>query len=107
MRFMKLSAGLSAGMLVGITSLSAALGAVPSHRITDDTAIYQRLSEIRAPRENKPNFDSDINRLSAVEGRYKENLPSLAGHPRLHAPIERISAQRYRYSGRRAKHASR
>ena len=107
MRLLKLSAGLSVGMIVGITSLSAALGSVPSHRITDDTALYQRLSEIRAPRENKPNFDSDISRLSSVESRYKENLPSLAGHPRLRAPIERVSAQKYRYSGRRVKQASR
>ena len=94
---------LSVGLLFGLTSLSIAMGAVPANRITDDTAIYQRLSEIRAPHEAKPNFDGDISRLSSVEGRFKENLPSLAGHPRLRAPISRISAQKYRYSGRTAR----
>ena len=90
------------GTMLGLTSLSIALGAVPSGgkvmRVTDDTAIYQRLSEIKVPREGRLNFDGDIERLSSLEPRYKEKLPSLARDPRVAGPMKRISSQTYQYT---------
>jgi hypothetical protein len=92
-------------LVLGLTSISVALGAVsePSDIVTDDTALYQRLSEIKAKRQERPNFDGDIDRLAGLEPRYRENLPSLARNPRLQGPMKRISTQQYRYSGARKK----
>lgn len=89
------------GLLVGLTTLSIALGSIPNGRITDDTVIYQNLSEIRVAKEAAPDFDSDVARLSNLEGRYREQLPSLANNPRLVGPMKRISTQKYRYGGSR------
>lgn len=89
------------GVMTGLASLSVALGAVPTRRsvITDDTALYQKLSEIRAARQAKPDFDADIAHLANLESRYREKLPKLARDPRVAGPMKRISQQRYRYSG--------
>ena len=86
---------------LGFTSLSLSLASVPSgNQVTDDTALYQRLSEIRVNHEPAPNFDGDINRLSQLEGHYKEKLPHLAQNSQLSGAIRRISAKKYRYSGK-------
>jgi hypothetical protein len=78
------------GAAVGLTSLTLSLAAVPNKgRITDDTAIYQNLSEIRAMRERDLNFDQDLARLNNMEARYREKLP-LAG------PMKRISQRKYK-----------
>ena len=66
--------------------------------VTDDTALYQRLSEIKAPREGRPDFDGDIARLAGVKPAYRERLPSLSRDARLQGPMKRISEQ-YRHSG--------
>lgn len=88
---------LGCATVLGLATFSFALGAVPkSGKVTNDTAIYQNLSEIRVARETDLNFDSDVSKLAAAEGRYQEKLPSLASHPRLRAPLERISKQKYR-----------
>lgn len=88
------------GATLGLLTLSIALGGVPrSDRVTDDTVIYQNLSEIRAAKEADLNFDNDISHLSNSENHYREKLPSLADHPRLKAPMQRINSQKYRYSG--------
>lgn len=91
------------GILFGITTLSITMAAVPAGRtvVTDDTALYQNLSEIKALRAGRPDFDGDIARLSHLEPRYREKLPSLARDPRVSSPMKRISEQRYRYSGAR------
>jgi hypothetical protein len=88
------------GLFIGLTALSITRASVPStkSRITDDTAIYQRLSEIRVRKEAKIDFDADINRLARLEGRYQEKLPSLSQHPRLKAPLKRVSQEKYRPS---------
>lgn len=89
------------GAVMGLTSLSLsfALGSVPTRgRVTDDTAIYQNLSEIRVAKQGRLDFDSDINRLSALEGRYRENLPTLSSSPALNGPMKRVSQQKYRYN---------
>lgn len=86
------------GMLMSLASVSIAFGSVPQ-RVTDDTALYQRVSEIRVSRQGKLNFDSDIAQLSRMEGRYKEDLP-LSANPKLRGAMTRISQQKYRYSGR-------
>lgn len=88
------------GAAVGLTVLSIAFGSVPSkNQITDDTAIYQNLSEIRAQKQADLSFDSDIAQLARLERRYKEKLPSLAERPELKGPMKRISQQNYKYSG--------
>lgn len=85
------------GFVSSLFTFSIAMGSVPSPgRVTDDTAISQSLSEIRVSPERELNFDSDIARLSALEGRYRESLPSLASHPRLRGPIHRINQQKYK-----------
>jgi hypothetical protein len=87
----------SCGALAGLSTLSIAMGSVPSRsRITDDTAIYQNLSEIRVKREGRRNFDRDIKQLVALEDQYREKLPRLNS---LNGPMKRISAQGYKYSG--------
>jgi hypothetical protein len=87
----------SCGLLIGLTALTISKASVPTRdRITDDTAIYQNLSEIRVKKEAKIDFDSQISRLSQLEGRYQEKLPSLSQHPRLKGPVQRVSQQKYR-----------
>jgi hypothetical protein len=87
------------GTVFAFTSLSLALASVPSRmRVTDDTAIYQRLSEIQVAKEARPNFDADIDRLSGIRSHYRESLPPLS---RIQSPMKRISSQKYKYSGRR------
>jgi hypothetical protein len=98
MKKLKLFTG---GLLAGLTTLSLGIASVPKHgRVTDDTALYQRLSEIRVSREIEQNFDSDVSRLSKLESRYSEKLPALARNPRVAAPMKRIAAQKYRFSGK-------
>lgn len=78
----------------------SALAAVPkTGTISNDTALYQNLTEIKSAREHNPNFDRDLAVLSSIERRYRESLPSLVLHPRLKAPIQRVSAKQYEYSG--------
>jgi hypothetical protein len=85
------------GLLIGLTALSITRASVPStkNRITDDTAIYQRLSEIRVRKEAQIDFDADINRLARLEGRYREKLPSLSQPSRVQAPLKRVANERY------------
>lgn len=86
------------GLGLGVATLSIALGSVPGRgRVTDDTVIYENLSEIRVPKQGDLNFDTDIARLASIEGRYRENLPTLrAPHQ---AAMKRIAEQKYRYGG--------
>jgi hypothetical protein len=99
---------IACGALVSLTSLSIAMGAVPPARsvVTDDTAIYQHLSEIKISRETRPNFDGDIARLTSLEPAYREKLPSLSKDPRLAGPMKRIASQQYHYTPRKKSVAS-
>ncbi len=84
------------GALAGLMSLTLSMASVPGRgQITDDTAIYQNLSEIRAAKVQDLNFDGDIERLTVMKGRFRENLP------RVQAPMKRIveRSQKYRYTG--------
>lgn len=68
----------ASGLLAGLTLLSISKAAyVPEGpvQVTDDTAISQKLSEIAVKKEAKPNFDSGIHSLTALESRYQEKLP--------------------------------
>ncbi len=98
------------GSAVGMLTLSFAMAAVPNRfplsNVTDDTAIYQRLSDINAQKEPTPNFDTDIRRLSEAEKNYKEKLPSLASLPQLRGPMGRIGKQKYSYSAASTREAS-
>ena len=85
----------SCGLLVGLTALSVCKASIPGKgKVTDDTAIYEKLSEIQVRKEAKLDFDSDIGHLSQLEGQYHEKLPSLVKHPRLKGPLARVSQQR-------------
>jgi hypothetical protein len=86
------------GIALGAVSFGLARGSVPS-KVTDDTAIYQNLSEIQVQKQQKPSFDQDIDRLAKMERRYQERLPNLKDNAKLQSPMKRISAQSYRYSG--------
>ena len=85
------------GMWVGLTILSFAKASVPSgSRLTDDTAIYQNLSEIHVKKEAKVDFDSDLGHLAQLEGKYRESLPT-SKHSRIKKSLQRISDQQYRF----------
>ena len=84
---------------MGLTALSITKAAVP---VGDDTVIHSRLSEIHIPKQGKLDFDSDIVRLSNMEGQFQEKLPSLSEHPRLKGPMQRVAHQKYRYSGKQS-----
>ncbi len=84
----------SCGTIVGLTTLSITLASVPN-RVTDDTAIYQHLSEINVPHQGHLNFDSDIAKLTAEEASYRENLPRLSDRPSLRGPMKRIAHKKY------------
>ena len=99
---MKFLMWLGCATVAGLTTLSIAMGAVPSGRVTDDTAIYQHLSEIKVSKDGRPNFDGDIQRLSSLEPAYREKLPALSRDPRLTGPMKRIANQPYHYSGKPA-----
>lgn len=86
------------GTVLGLVTLSLAWASVSKHtKVTDDTALYQNLSEIRVPKAAQVNFDSDISKLSQLEVRYKEKLPDA----RLASPMKRISQKKYQFSGKK------
>jgi hypothetical protein len=87
------------GVFIGLTALSITRAAVSPMKVTDDTAIYQKMSEIRVRKEAKIDFDSDIGRLARLEDRYHEKLPPLAHHARLKKPIQRVARQKYKPTG--------
>jgi hypothetical protein len=90
------------GLVVGFTALSITRAAVPMRGfVTDDTAIYQRLSEIHVKKQAKIDFDSDIVRLSKLEKQYKEKLPSLANLPQLKPPMQRAQQSYHLMAGSR------
>jgi hypothetical protein len=74
---------------------------IPKH-ITNDSAIYQNLSEIKLPKEKKPDFDRDLDQLSGLEHRYTERgtrrVPQQAGRA---APAN-VSAPRSQLDQRHA-----
>ncbi len=98
---------LSLSMIMGLMVASVAFAGLPQrNRVTDDSQIYEKLTEIDVAKELKVDFDSDIRRLSALEARYGERLPKLDADGRLAGPMKRISAQKYRYVGARKKNAA-
>jgi hypothetical protein len=68
----------TSGALCGLAMLSICKASIPSSNglspsnVTDDTAIYQNLSEIQLNKDRAPNFDADIANLSQMERRYHE-----------------------------------
>ena len=89
----------SGGLLLGLTALSITRASVPTRgHVTDDTSIYQNLSEIRVPKQGKIDFDFEIAQLSEKESRYQEKLP-LTQHSQLKAAIQRVSKEKYKYVG--------
>src|SRR5579884_2151709 len=88
------------GVALGCTTLTLALANVPAPHsvVTDDTAIYQKLSDIRVSKEGKVDVDAELSRLESEESRFRENLPSAHPVARLRAPMQRIAAQKYKPS---------
>lgn len=86
------------GLVMGLTGLTLAKGAVPLHgRVSDDTALYQNLSEIRVGKTRSLNTESEIARLASLEHRYPEgSLPRISEHQRVRPVLDRISKTHYR-----------
>jgi hypothetical protein len=84
------------GAVVGITCLSIALASVPRKEATnlDDVAVSQGPTEMSIAKEQKPNYDGDVQRLSQLESRYREELP-LGPATRIKGPLERVSKKKY------------
>lgn len=97
------------GLLLGLTALSITRASVPTKsRVSDDTAIYQKLSEIKGvQKQPKLDVDQEIRELSLMENRYHEKLPTLAQNPRLKGPLQRVSQQRYQSQYRQQQSAGR
>ena len=88
------------GAVCGLAMLTISKASVAPSLVTDDTAIYQNLSEIQVTKERVPSFDSDISRLSQMEGRYREKLPgNLVRNQNFHGSVKRVAQQQYRYQG--------
>jgi hypothetical protein len=83
-----------AGFVASI--IAPAFASIPRH-VTNDTALYQNLSEIRAQKTRDLNFDADVGRLASLEWQYKENL---AGRSRMNSALSRIQKAKYRSSRR-------
>jgi hypothetical protein len=63
------------GALVGFTALTLASASVPKRSlITNDTVLYQNLSEIRVKRTEAITADSEIARLAHLERNYQTGL---------------------------------
>ena len=66
------------GTVVGLMFLSIGKAAVPKKLkmvVTDDTALYQNLSEIQVQKKPELRFDSEIEGLSKSEAKFREKLP--------------------------------
>lgn len=54
-------------------------------QITDDTALYQNISEINSPKLGHVDFDGDLERLSQLERRYVDRKRVTMPQPRAKA----------------------
>lgn len=77
-----------------VSMVPAVLANVPkSTSISDDTAVYNNIQEIRVKKEKSLDFDSDIERLSAQEKSHRRALPL-----RVAAPMDRVMKTSYQPS---------
>jgi hypothetical protein len=84
-----------AAALIAVASAPVVVASVPrSNQITNDTAIYQNLHEIRLAKIKSLDFDSDISRLSAQEKRHRDAVPM-----RVSAPMDRVLKTPYHPGG--------
>jgi hypothetical protein len=82
--------------LVGLSGIPMVVASVPrsgsvSNDISNDTAIYQNLHEIKIKKVKSLDFDSDIDHLSAQEKSHREALPM-----RISAPMDRVMSTPYK-----------
>lgn len=75
--------------------------------LTDDAALYDNLSEIKAHKALPLNVDGDLQVLAASEARYREKLPSVSKDPRILGPMKRINSEPYRPSQQAGRSAHR
>lgn len=99
------------GFIVGLTALTLSMGSVDietpnTQEITDDTALYQEMSEIRTKRTRDRNFEGDVNRLSLMEGGYQERLPLPEDRPVRTYQVSRNTAPQQRVQKRRVQKKS-
>ena len=75
-------------------SIPAVVASVPNaNKVSNDTALYQNLQELRISKESSIDFDKDIERLSAQEKSHRKALPL-----RVSAPMERVMKSPYKPS---------
>lgn len=68
---------------------------VPREEIRRNRQLSDRMTELEVSREDAPEFDADLARLSSRERQHRERLPRLSRHPRLKSVVSRVSARRY------------
>jgi hypothetical protein len=77
------------GVVLGLGGLTLCFASIDG-KITDDRALYQNLTEIRAQKQKDLNFDGDFAALRAAEARFQEkNLP----HPRPRVRAQQIQTR--------------
>jgi len=95
-----------ASLTVFAVGVSASFASIPK-RVTNDTLIYDQLSEIKVRRQKEIAFDRDIANLARLEGRYQAKVPSKSSpiktieykrSDRIKAPMKRISYKPYKKS---------
>lgn len=77
---------------ITVAGVPMVLASVPRAKdVSNDTAIYQNLHEIRVEKIRSLDFDNDIQKLSAQEKAHREAIPL-----RLSAPMKRVQSTPYR-----------
>lgn len=102
------------GVTTALLTITVARGAVPKlGRVTDDSAIYENLSEIRVQPQKELDLDGDISRLAEMESSYHEHLgkgphtkkarpADRLTNDRLAAPMARVAQRKYKNSKTKA-----
>jgi len=75
--------------------LAAPHTVVPREEILREQRVSEQMAEMEMSRENAPDFESDLARLSTRERQYRERLPGLSGHPRLKSVVSRVVSHPY------------
>ncbi len=80
-----------------VSGIGLAHAGLPTQRISQDPALQQDLSEIRIRKQKRLDVDAELGRLTALERRYREPLPSLTSlrSQRLRAPMKRVESRSY------------
>lgn len=81
------------GLVLGLGGLTLCFASIDG-KITDDRALYQNLTEIRAQKQKDLNFDGDLAALRAAEARFQEKkLPRPLAKTRARKTVARSSVR--------------